>query len=81
MFGVNGIYNGCNGDSAGRGSHQSLCHLKVGWGCRGSGLDSAFSRDIIRYLEESDTHDFMKRYTLAHIDWPFFFPLLSGAPI
>lgn len=42
MFGVNGIYNGYTEIVQVRGSHQSLCHLKVGWGCRGSGLDSGF---------------------------------------
>lgn len=34
-------------DSAGRGSHQSLCHLKVGWGCRARGW-IRLSRDIWR---------------------------------
>lgn len=49
-----------------RGSHQSLCHLKVGW-ARGR---SRLSRDIWR----GDTHDFMIRlHSSAHL-LAFFIP-------
>lgn len=43
MFGVGEIYKWIYRDSAGRGSHQSLCRLESGLGLLGLEPDSAFS--------------------------------------